>query len=121
MSTVANPHASSRTPSGSLTRLRENRDAQPVYFLGIDGGGTKTQAIVTDAHFKVLGEGRSGASNPHRVGLKEAVANIKAATMKALEAAGLDLQDISAACAGIAGISHPIHYHTMEDALDRTL
>jgi N-acetylglucosamine kinase-like BadF-type ATPase len=104
-----------------LKRLRENRDAQSIYFLGIDGGGTKTQAVITNANFEILGEGRSGPSNPHRAGFKEAVANIKAATYAALEEAGLHLQDITAACAGIAGISHPIHYHTMEDALDRTL
>src|ERR1051325_1063962 len=120
MSTVANPHSGSRTTTGSLKRLRGDRGAQEIYFLGIDGGGTKTQAVVTDAHFKVIGEGRSGASNPHRIGFKEAVANIKAATDEALKQAGLHLHDIAAACAGIAGTSHPIHYHTMEDALDRT-
>ncbi|MBI3650321.1 MAG: hypothetical protein HY231_04670 [Acidobacteria bacterium] len=121
MSTVANPHAHTRTTTGSLKRLRENRNAQEIYFLGIDGGGTKTQAIITDAHLNILGEGHSGAANPHRVGFKEAVANIKAATCEALQQAGLQFEDIAAAVAGIAGISHPIHYHTMEEALDRTL
>jgi N-acetylglucosamine kinase-like BadF-type ATPase len=101
--------------------VREDRAAHEIFFLGIDGGGTKTQAIITDANFQILGEGKSSASNPHRVGFKEAVANIKKATDEALQKAGLQLQDIAAACAGIAGISHPIHYHTMKDALDRTL
>jgi N-acetylglucosamine kinase-like BadF-type ATPase len=123
MSTVVNPHSSLRAErnTGSLKRLRENRDAHKTYFLGIDGGGTKTQAIITDANFKIIGEGKSGASNPHRVGFKEAVANILLATDKALKDAGLELTDITAACAGIAGVSHPIHYHTMKDALDRSL
>jgi glucosamine kinase len=123
MSTVANPHSSSRTntTTGHLKRLRGNRAAQETYFLGIDGGGTKTQAIITDANFNIIGEGKSGASNPLRVGFKEAVANISIATHKALEDAGLELMDIAAACAGIAGTSHPIHYHTMKDALDRSL
>jgi hypothetical protein len=31
----------------------------------------------------------------------------------------LTLEDITAACFGIAGISHPIHYHNMKDKLDR--
>jgi N-acetylglucosamine kinase-like BadF-type ATPase len=123
MSTVATPHSGSRTDrtTGALKRLRENRAAHKTYFLGIDGGGTKTQAIITDADFKIVGTGRSGASNPHRVGFTEAVANILLATDQALKEAGLQMADIAAACAGIAGISHPIHYHTMKDALDRSL
>jgi glucosamine kinase len=123
MSTVASPHSSSRanTTTGSLKRLRENRNARETFFLGIDGGGTKTQAIITDVNFNIIGEGKSGASNPHRVGFKEAVANIVMATDEALKDAGLELADIAAACAGIAGTSHPIHYHTMKDSLDRSL
>lgn len=123
MSTVANPHSSSRTntTTGPLKRLRENRATRETFFLGIDGGGTKTQAIITNANFTIIGEGKSGASNPHRVGCKEAVANIVSATNKALQDAGLQLTDLTAACAGIAGTSHPIHYHIMKDALDRSL
>lgn len=123
MSTAANPLSSLRTErtTGSLKRLRENRIAQPTYFLGIDGGGTKTQAIITDANFKIIGEGKSGASNPIRVGFKEAADNVLLATNEALEDAGLKMSDITAACAGIAGISPPIHYRAMKDALDRTL
>jgi glucosamine kinase len=123
MSTVATPHSGSRTErtTGALKRLREQRVAHKTYYLGIDGGGTKTQAIITDADFKIVGQGRSGASNPHRVGFKEAAANILQATEGALKDAGLQLADISAACAGIAGVSHPIHYHTMKDALDGSL
>ena len=123
MSTVATPHSGSRTErtTGALKRLREHRAAHKTYYLGIDGGGSKTQAVITDAEFQIVGEGRSGASNPHRVGFKEAAANIVLATELALKEAGLQLADIAAACAGIAGISHPIHYHTMKDALDDSL
>ena len=91
------------------------------HFLGVDGGGTKTLAILTDARLRVIGKGLSGPSNPHRVGWKEAVANIRTAVMQALQDAGLHLSDVSAAGLGIAGVSHPIHYHTMRDALDRAL
>jgi glucosamine kinase len=123
MSTVVSPHSSSRTntTTGSLKRLGKNRVAHETYFLGIDGGGTKTQAIITDASFNIIGEGKSGPSNPHRVGFKEAVKNIVRATDEALKDAGLELLDIAAACAGVAGVSHPIHYHTMKEALDGSL
>ena len=34
-----------------------------AYFLGIDGGGTSCRAAVADAQGRILGRGRSGASN----------------------------------------------------------
>ena len=33
------------------------------YFLGIDGGGTKTKAIVINEHFNIVFEGKSGPSS----------------------------------------------------------
>lgn len=90
-------------------------------FLGIDGGGTKTQAVIADAECRVVGEGFSGASNPLRVGLEEAISHIDSAVREACAQAGVKLADVAAACAAIAGINHPIHYHTMRDALRRVL
>ena len=91
------------------------------YFLGIDGGGTKTHAVITDAKYRVLGEGFSGASNPLRAGLEQAVANVEAALDEACSQAGVARRDITAACIAIAGVNHPIHYETMKHALDRAL
>ena len=58
------------------------------YFLGIDGGGTKTHAVITDSSFRVIGEGFSGAANPLRVGLAEAVSHIGQAVADACAQAG---------------------------------
>lgn len=91
------------------------------YFLGIDGGGTKTHAIITDSMLRVMGRGASGAANPLRVGLEEAVSHVSEAIAEACEQAGVSPHEIASACAAVAGISHPIHYHTLKDALDRAL
>jgi hypothetical protein len=32
--------------------------------VGIDGGGSKTEAVIMDAHQQVIGEGLAGASIP---------------------------------------------------------
>ena len=45
-------------------------------YLGVDGGGTKTQTVLFDEDKKAIGEGFAGASNPLRVGVETAVANI---------------------------------------------
>ncbi|HVG21129.1 MAG TPA: BadF/BadG/BcrA/BcrD ATPase family protein [Blastocatellia bacterium] len=95
--------------------------SQETYFLGIDGGGTKTHVVITDAQCRVVGEGFGGASNPLRVGLEEAVSHIGQAVAEACAQARVKLQQMSSACAAIAGVNHPIHYHTMKDALDQAL
>jgi N-acetylglucosamine kinase-like BadF-type ATPase len=101
--------------------LSKTSSKREELFLGIDGGGTKTQAVITDSSFRILGEGNSGGSNPLRVGLDEAIAHVEEAVSDACAEAGVKLGDITSACAAIAGINHPIHYHTMKDALDRSI
>jgi N-acetylglucosamine kinase-like BadF-type ATPase len=69
----------------------------------------------------MIGEGYSGGGNPLRIGLDEAVSHIEQAVADACAQAGIEIGDIDTACAAIAGINHPIHYHTMKDALDEAL
>jgi N-acetylglucosamine kinase-like BadF-type ATPase len=71
--------------------------------VGVDGGGTKTRAVVLDADFRVLGEGLAGASNPLRVGIAGAAAAIREAVDRACEAAQLRRTDLIAAEIGLAG------------------
>ncbi len=96
-------------------------DTREVFFLGIDGGGTKTHAVITDSSYRVCGEAISGASNPLRVGLEQAVSNVEHAVAEASMRAGLKYSQLTSACAAIAGINHPIHHDTMKDALDHAL
>jgi N-acetylglucosamine kinase-like BadF-type ATPase len=71
--------------------------------VGVDGGGTKTHAVVLDADFSILGEGFSGASNPLRVGIANSCVAIREAVDKACEAAQLRRTDLIAAEVGLAG------------------
>lgn len=115
---------SSKAPHSSAISKLPYRAAMPIeerYFLGIDGGGTKTHAVITDAFCRVIGEGTSGASNPLRAGLREAISHIECAVREAARSAGIRLDQITASCAAIAGVNHSIHYHTMKDALDHEL
>jgi N-acetylglucosamine kinase-like BadF-type ATPase len=91
------------------------------YYLGIDGGGTKTQAVVMSSSRQVLGEGTAGASNPLRVGIDQAMENIITAAAEAVEDAGLRIDKVASAVVALAGISHPIHFHAVKQALDRAL
>ena len=118
--TTETAEAPAQSSTGPFTR-DEHAPSREKYFLGIDGGGTKTHAVITDSEYRIVGEGFSGAANPLRVGLEEAVSHIEQAVADACAQARIALNNIDSACAAIAGINHPIHYHTMKDALDDAL
>jgi N-acetylglucosamine kinase-like BadF-type ATPase len=71
--------------------------------VGVDGGGSKTHAVIVDAEGQILGEGSSGPSNPLRVGIARAAAAVREAIDKACEAAEVRREDILAAEVGLAG------------------
>jgi N-acetylglucosamine kinase-like BadF-type ATPase len=74
-----------------------------AYFLGFDGGGTKTECVVLDAAQKIIGEGRSGPSNPLRCGFDTAFHSLSEAAGEALKTAHLHANSIAGVCAGLAG------------------
>jgi N-acetylmuramic acid 6-phosphate etherase len=53
-------------------------------FVGVDGGGTHTIALVGSSSAKILGRGVAGPSNPQAVGFEAAVEQIEAAVRAAL-------------------------------------
>lgn len=85
--------------------------------LGVDGGGTKTRAVVVDDKHKTLGEGIAGPSNPLRVGVGEAAAAVHDAAERACVAAGVRRSDILAAEVGLAGVKRSDLRERMREAL----
>ena len=74
------------------------------YLVGVDGGGTSCRAAVADADGKILGRGKSGASNIMSAP-DQAIVNITDAARAAFADAGLDIGLLSHASAylGLAG------------------
>jgi N-acetylglucosamine kinase-like BadF-type ATPase len=91
------------------------------FWLGIDGGGTNCRAAIVDHKGKVLGEGQAEAANLLRVGLDNAVANIKKSIHQACERAGIEPIQLTAACIGLAGVSQPGYHQQMLEALKKVL
>lgn len=74
-------------------------------FLGIDGGGTRTRAILVDAEGRVVGEGEAGPSNYNNVGLDAAARALRAAAVSAWSRAGQPFAPAaSSAFLGLAGV-----------------
>jgi len=73
------------------------------YILGVDGGGTKTLAAVSDSKGNVLGIARSGPSNFQGIGTTRAGINLKEAIDFALEMGKVKASKLDFAVYGIAG------------------
>lgn len=71
------------------------------YFLGVDGGGTATRAVIVSAWGGVLASGKSGPSNPITVGADGALASILGAVGVASAKCGVDRFEASRL--GVAG------------------
>lgn len=76
------------------------------YFLGIDGGGSKTRCLLGD-ETGVLGSGAAGACNVIRVGESCAQTSLQGAIHEACTQAGISPKQIVSTCAGIAGAARP--------------
>jgi N-acetylglucosamine kinase-like BadF-type ATPase len=73
------------------------------YFLGFDGGGTKTECVLMDADGQILAESRAGPSNPLRSGFERTFTALSEAATGALAARQLSENRVTGICAGIAG------------------
>lgn len=77
-------------------------------FAGVDGGGSKTMAVVVDAQGRELGRGKAGASNYQAVGLDTALSRVQEALAEAMAQAGADFGERPAGLVlGMAGIDRP--------------
>ena len=93
-----------------MTTERLTADLSPARRLhtqnsvvGVDGGGTKTEAVIMNANQTVIGEGLAGPSNPLRVGIAGAAASIREAIDNACASAKIRRGDLVAAQIGLAG------------------
>lgn len=87
-------------------------------FLGIDGGGTHTRALLADGTGRCLGRGLSDGSNPvdPSVGVSGARESIERAVNEAFGKAGLNRRRADAAFLGIAGVSGEEEHKQMVSA-----
>lgn len=79
------------------------------YLIGVDGGGSKTLALVADAQGHILGRGTAGSSNYQTIGAQAAQAAILQAISAAYSNAGLEYApgQACAACLGLSGVDRP--------------
>jgi N-acetylglucosamine kinase-like BadF-type ATPase len=73
--------------------------------IGIDGGASRTRAVLADAHTGAeLGRGEGGPSNIQAVGAAPALKELNSAVAGAFRAAGVHRRTVAAAALGLAGV-----------------
>jgi len=89
--------------------------------LGVDGGGTKTLAMVADSQGRVLGLGQAGSSNYQDCGRAGAEKQIRRALDLACRNAGMAASQLEAACFGLSGADRPKDFEFIRGFLDPLL
>lgn len=84
---------------------------EPI-FLGVDGGGSKTEAMLVDRTGCVLGTGQSGGANHQTLGMTTAQDHIRQAAAQALKG-----RRAAVAVFCLAGADLPPDYAALEPAL----
>src|SRR5277367_4213046 len=78
-----------------------NSDA--TYFLGFDGGGTKTDCVLADAEGRVVARASAGPSNPLRSGYTRSWFSLSDAADSVLKQEKIHAGHIRGICAGLGG------------------
>lgn len=77
------------------------------FVLGVDGGGTKTDAVIADENGKNIATATNGGANWERLGITKALDSLEEVIKSAATSAGVATSDISYATFAIAGIDWP--------------
>ena len=96
-----------------MTLLENSED---TLFIGIDGGGSKCKAIISNRKGDILGIGLGGPANPY-YGLQRALSSIVEASENALMDAGLENRLLNSLVAGVglAGVNLPELFQKIQD------
>ncbi|MBN1641679.1 MAG: ATPase [Anaerolineae bacterium] len=79
----------------------------PPYWLGVDGGGTKTAAVLLDGAGAERARATAGPSNIHTVGRERAARALREAIEGTLAQAGVQATAVRGIGLGIAGAARP--------------
>ncbi len=89
------------------------------YFLGVDVGGSKSHAVISDETGKVIGFGQGGRGNHESIGYDGFATVLDIVAKQALHQAGLERVQLTAIGMGIAGLDwpndEPLHRKVLEN------
>lgn len=87
------------------------------YVIGIDGGGTKTAAMIADVEGSVIAQHVSGPSNVHAVGVEKAAKLLFSLVRECCDSLKVTPGAIRATTIGLAGAGRPEDQKRIADSL----
>ena len=87
-------------------------------LAGVDGGATKTVAVVGKPDGNLIGLARGPASNYHNVGLEKAAESIRASVVLACRRAAARPKDVGTVVMGLAGMDSPRDFNAGRTVAD---
>ena len=90
-----------------------------MYLLGVDIGGTKTAAIVSNESGEIIAFERGAGSNYQGCGVEESHSRIKDTLDRLYKKAGISRKEINNAFFGVAGADLEYDYQIIKQILDR--
>lgn len=89
------------------------------YIIGMDGGGTKTHAVIADSSGIVLAEHIAGPSNFQIIGVETAASTIYSLVLSCCESVGCTPKAVAAVVCGLTGAGRPGDQKRMADGLKK--
>jgi len=83
--------------------VKKTTPAEAKYFLGFDGGGTKTECVLASDDGRIITRASGGPSNPVRAGYTRAWFSLSDAADAVLKHEKITTRQIRGVCAGIGG------------------
>lgn len=87
------------------------------YYLGVDGGATKTKVIIGNEQGLIVGQAEGSPSNYLLIGLDSALEAIKNTVEEAASRACISTRDLDWAVFGLAGANLPAHFIELNSGL----
>ncbi|WP_069366369.1 ROK family protein [Salisediminibacterium beveridgei] len=88
-----------------------------MYFIGIDGGGTKTKGILADRRGNILSEATVGPTNPNSAKMERIKEEFGTLLQTLKSTSGIHLSEVAIVFAGISGAEHPAAKGALQLAL----
>lgn len=91
--------------------------SEPQYIIGIDGGGTKTTAVLCALDGAILAEAQGAPSNFQIIGIEQSANVIFSLIQSCCHSIGCSVEQIGSTVAGIAGAGRPSDQENLRNGI----
>jgi len=103
-----------KEPSRKVTKVTTN------FLLGVDGGGTRTVALIADEQGRLVGRGETDGSSYKSVGIEKSRRELEQAVDKALQKVEQHITRFSDVCFGMAGCDTRRDFETYKKIIQKS-